>query len=88
MVLTVLQARNVGSGREGASFYKEDICKCLLSRPFDTCPPVDPTGLLRYQGTRVFWPLDGGHLSKKEEGGVEDKGREREGGKVEAGSEL
>ena len=33
----------------------------------------------------AFWPLDGGHLSEKEEGRVEDEGREREGGKVEAG---
>ena len=33
----------------------------------------------------AFWPLDGGHLYEKEKGRVEDEGREREGGKVEAG---
>ena len=51
MVLTVLQARNVGSGRDGAAFSKEDIYKSLLSRQFDTGPPGDPTGLSKYQGT-------------------------------------
>lgn len=34
---------------------------------------------LKYQATHTFWPLDGKHLLKKEEGGVEMK-EETEGG--------
>lgn len=85
MVLTVLQARNVGSGRDGASFSEEDIHKCLLPRPSLQVPRQTPQASPSARQHNAFWPLDGGHLSEKEEGRVEDEGREREGGKVEAG---
>lgn len=57
-------------------------------KPVRHMSPGDLPDLLKYQGTHAFWPLDGGHLSKKEGGWWKLREARSGGGRGEPGSEL